>query len=225
MITHHNVLFEVESGNRTAGVEGENVGVSYLPYAHIAERVLSLYIPQVDGGHVHLIGDPALLVGALGEVRPNRFFGVPRVWEKIQTGISGLLAMETDAQKKQAVADAMAVGLQYVESLQYGEQTSPELQATFDAVDAAVLTPDEVDARPRAGDLGRQRLGADAAGDRALLRRPRPERLRHLRDDRDQRLGDGVRPRLLPARHGRPRPARHRDRARATTARSSRAGR
>jgi len=141
VITHHNVLFEVESSNRTAGLEGENIGVSYLPYAHIAERVLGIYIPQVDGAHVHLIGDPAQLVGALGEVRPTRFFGVPRVWEKIQTGISGLLAMETDEAKKQAVADAMAVGLEYVESLQTGHETSPELQAKYDAVAAAVLTP------------------------------------------------------------------------------------
>ncbi len=141
VISHRNVLFEVESSNRTAGLEGENIGVSYLPYAHIAERVLGIYIPQVDGAHVHLIGDPAQLVGALGEVRPTRFFGVPRVWEKIQTGIGGLLAMETDEAKKKAVADAMAVGLEYVESLQTGEETSPELQAKFDAVHAAVLGP------------------------------------------------------------------------------------
>ena len=141
VITHHNVLFEVESSNRTAGLEGENIGVSYLPYAHIAERVLGIYIPQVDGAHVHLIGDPAQLVGALGEVRPTRFFGVPRVWEKIQTGIGGLLAMETDETKKKAVADAMAVGLEYVESLQTGHETSPELQAKYDAVAEAVLTP------------------------------------------------------------------------------------
>src|SRR3978361_1236511 len=141
VISHGNVLFEVESGNRTAGVEGETIGVSYLPYAHIAERILSLYIPQVNGGHTHLVGDTSQLVGALGEVRPNRFFGVPRVWEKIQPGIAGLLAMETDEQKKHAVADAMRVGLEYVESQQYGEQTSAELQARFEAVDAAGLTP------------------------------------------------------------------------------------
>ncbi len=173
----------------------ENIGVSYLPYAHIAERVLGIYVPQVQGAHVHLIGDPAQLVGALGEVRPTRFFGVPRVWEKIQTGIGGLLAMETDEAKKKAVADAMAVGLEYVESLQVGHETSPELQAKFDAVNAAVLTPDEVDARPRPGHLGRQRLGADAARDRAVLRRPRLLDLRHLRHDRDHRLGHRLRPR------------------------------
>ncbi len=141
VLTHRNVLFEAEASLRTAGNEGEIIGVSYLPYAHIAERMLSLYIPQVAGAHVHLIGDPAQLVGVLGEVRPTRFFGVPRVWEKIQTGISGLLAMETDEARKQAVADAMATGLEYVESLQTGHETSPELQARFDAVDAAVLQP------------------------------------------------------------------------------------
>jgi long-chain acyl-CoA synthetase len=142
VITHRNVLFEVESGNRTAGLDGqENVGVSYLPYAHIAERVLGIYIPVVQGGHVHLVGDPSQLVAALGEVRPTRFFGVPRVWEKIQTGIGGLLAMETDEAKKQAVADAMAVGLEYVESLQTGHETSPELRARYDASEQAVLGP------------------------------------------------------------------------------------
>jgi long-chain acyl-CoA synthetase len=141
VITHRNVVFEVESTDRTNKLEGENIGVSYLPYAHIAERVLGIYLPQIQGAHLYLIGDPGQLVGALGQVRPTRFFGVPRVWEKIQTGIGGLLAMETDEAKKAAVADAMAVGLEYVESLQYGSTTSPELQARFDAVDAAVLTP------------------------------------------------------------------------------------
>ena len=141
VITHRNVLFEVESGNRTAGLEGDSIGVSYLPYAHIAERVLGIYIPLVTAGHVHLVGDPSLLVGALGEVRPTRFFGVPRVWEKIQTGIGGLIAMETDETKRLAVADAMAVGLEYVESLQLGHETSPELKARFEAADKAVLTP------------------------------------------------------------------------------------
>jgi len=140
VITHHNVLFEVESTQQTSKVT-DTVGVSYLPYAHIAERVLGIYLPQIKGAHLHLIGDPAQLVGALGEVHPTGFFGVPRVWEKIQTGISGLLAAETDEARKKGIADAMAIGLEYVESQQVGQTTSSELQARFDAVDAAVLTP------------------------------------------------------------------------------------
>ena len=119
VITHHNVLFELASTDKTVSAEGtEHIALSYLPYAHVAERVLGIYLPQINGGSLYLIADPKLLVGALGQVRPTRFFGVPRVWEKIQTGINGLLAMETDEAKKQAVADAMAVGLENVTSLE-----------------------------------------------------------------------------------------------------------
>ncbi|HEX6486238.1 MAG TPA: AMP-binding protein [Nocardioidaceae bacterium] len=140
VLTHHNVLFEAFSSLETAGLEGPGVSVSYLPFAHIAERMLGMYIPQIQGGHVHLISDPALLAPTLGQVRPTRFFGVPRVWEKIKTGVSALLAAETDGQKKAAVQAAMDVGLRYVESQQTGQTTPPALEEQFRQMDAAVLS-------------------------------------------------------------------------------------
>ena len=139
VITHHMVLFECTSSLETADPQGENIFLSYLPFAHIAERTLGMYIPWTRGAHVHLIGDPALLLGALGEVRPTRFFGVPRVWEKIRTGLSAKLSAEPDEARRAAVEKAMAVGLAWVESKQYGETTSPELQAQFEAADAETL--------------------------------------------------------------------------------------
>ncbi|MCW2755965.1 MAG: AMP-dependent synthetase and ligase [Marmoricola sp.] len=141
VLTHRNILFETASTDKTVNSDGEHIALSYLPYAHVAERVLGIYLPQINGAHLYLVADPKLLVAALGQVRPTRFFGVPRVWEKIQTGIQGLLAMETDEAKQAAVAGAMAVGLEYVTSLEYGNTTSPELQARYDAMNAAVLMP------------------------------------------------------------------------------------
>jgi len=141
VLTHRNVLFEAASSLRTAAPDGELVWISYLPLAHIAERILGMYIPQVRGGHVHLVADPKQLVGALAEVRPTRFFGVPRVWEKIQTGLSARLAAEPDEARRAAVEGAMAVGLEYVEAHQHGRSPSPELVERYAAVDAAVLTP------------------------------------------------------------------------------------
>jgi long-chain acyl-CoA synthetase len=141
VLTHHNLCFETESSLETHQLFAPGVTVSYLPFAHIAERMLGIYIPQFVGGHVHLIGDPALLVGALGEVHPTRFFGVPRVWEKIRTGVAGLLAAEPDEAKRAAIEKAMDVGLRYVESRQVGQETSPELAAEFAAMDKAVLAP------------------------------------------------------------------------------------
>jgi long-chain acyl-CoA synthetase len=139
VITHHMVLFECTSSLETADPQGENIFISYLPFAHIAERTLGMYIPWTRGAHIHLIGDPALLLGALGEVRPTRFFGVPRVWEKIRIGVSAKLAAEPDEAKRAGIEKAMAVGLAWVESKQYGETTSPELPAQFEAADAEIL--------------------------------------------------------------------------------------
>ncbi len=141
-LSHRNVLFDCEAGLRITGLDRTLLSVSYLPYAHIAERILSLYNPQHYGdSHIYLVADPSLLLGVLGEVHPEEFFGVPRVWEKIQSGLSGMLAMEPDAAKRAAIQGAMQVGTEYVESLQVGHTTSPELQARYDAVDAAVLGP------------------------------------------------------------------------------------
>ncbi len=142
VLTHANVVYQTEGTLRRNDAVPGNITLSYLPYAHIAERVLSMYIPPHFGDwHVHLVGDPTALVPALAEVRPLQFFGVPRVWEKIRSGLSGMLAMEPDPDKKAAIEGAMAVGAEYVESLQVGMTTSPELQARYDAMSAAVLTP------------------------------------------------------------------------------------
>ena len=120
VLTHANVLYEAVASAHAASFDQPGITVSYLPFAHVAERVLGLYVPQLQGGHVHLIGDPAQLVAALAEVRPTRFFGVPRVWEKIMTAVSAQLAAEADEQRKAGVTGAMAVGRRYVESLQNG---------------------------------------------------------------------------------------------------------
>jgi long-chain acyl-CoA synthetase len=142
VLSHANVVYECETTLRRNGADPGNVTLSYLPYAHIAERVLSMYLPPHFGDwHVHLVADPALLVPALVDVRPTQFFGVPRVWEKIRAGLTGILAQEPDPQRKAAIEGAMAVGVEYVESLQIGERTSPGLQQRYDAADAAVLTP------------------------------------------------------------------------------------
>jgi len=58
-----------------------------LPLSHIAGNVIDIFIPYLAGGTVWFADKDALkgsLVNTLIEVRPTRFLGVPRVWEKIQ---------------------------------------------------------------------------------------------------------------------------------------------
>lgn len=139
VLTHHNVMYEAVSTLDAGGLHGPQRTISYLPLAHIAERILATYAPPFLGSHVHAIPDPAGLLGALGEVHPTAFFGVPRVWEKIKTGISAKLAEDPDPANQKLVTDAMAAGLAWTQAHEYGNAMTPEVEAAFAKADEAIL--------------------------------------------------------------------------------------
>jgi long-chain acyl-CoA synthetase len=141
LLTHHNVLYEVAAALSTGAVLPGVRWVSYLPLAHIAERMFSVYLPMATAGHVHFCPVTTELIGVVGAVQPTAFFGVPRVWEKVRAGIRALLAAEQDDSRRQAVAAAMETGRRYVQSRQFGHSTTPELAAQFRQADEAVLGP------------------------------------------------------------------------------------
>jgi len=135
VLTHRNVLTSVLGGLKAGGIEQPGVSISYLPFAHIAERNLGMYGPQVQGAHVYLVDDPAALPAALGQVHPTRFFGVPRVWEKVMAGVSALLAANPDPK----VTAAMETAQRWVAAKENGGTPAPELQQAFEEADSAVL--------------------------------------------------------------------------------------
>jgi long-chain acyl-CoA synthetase len=139
VLTHHNVMYEAVSTLDAGGLHGPQRTISYLPLAHIAERILATYAPPFLGIHVHAIPDPAGLLGALGEVHPTAFFGVPRVWEKIKTGISAKLAEDPDPANQKLVTDAMAAGLAWTQAHEYGNEMTPEVEEAYAKADEAIL--------------------------------------------------------------------------------------
>jgi long-chain acyl-CoA synthetase len=139
VLTHHNVMYEAVSTLDAGGLHGPQRTISYLPLAHIAERILATYAPPFLGSHVHAIPDPAGLLGALGEVHPTAFFGVPRVWEKIKTGISAKLAEDPDPANQKLVTDAMAAGLAWTQAHEYGNEMTPEVEEAYAKADEAIL--------------------------------------------------------------------------------------
>ena len=116
--------------------------VSYLPLAHIAERMFTLYLAICRAGHIYFCHDATTqLIATMTDVKPTAFFGVPRIYEKVMAGIQALLAGEQDEARRSAVAAAMATGLEYVRSCQYGQVTSGEMAARFAAAEEQVLQP------------------------------------------------------------------------------------
>ena len=141
VLTHRNIVYTLVTVDRMGTVSSPVRWVSYLPLAHIAERMFSVYLPVHTAGHVHFCPDPAQLVQVIGKVRPTGFFGVPRVWEKIRSGIQAVLGAGPDEDRRAAVRQAMDIGRRYVDSCQYGHVTSPELAAQFKVADEQVLAP------------------------------------------------------------------------------------
>jgi long-chain acyl-CoA synthetase len=139
VITHGAILYEAATAEMGGSTQLHVRWVSYLPLAHIAERMFSLYLAAYSAGHSYFCHATTDLIKTVGAVKPTAFFGVPRVWEKIQAGIQALLAAEQDESRKAAVAAAMDIGRRYVEASQYGQSPSAELTAQYAEAEASVL--------------------------------------------------------------------------------------
>jgi long-chain acyl-CoA synthetase len=99
MISNRNLCWVVESMARATGhpITGWRQ-VSFLPMAHIAERLMTHYFHIVEGTEATACPDPTELASYLREVRPEHFLGVPRVWEKLYAGISAAVASDPEKQ-------------------------------------------------------------------------------------------------------------------------------
>ncbi len=114
MISQYNVVYTVESLRICFGIDnflGKRV-VSYLPMAHIAERMMSHYQALILGYSVYCCPDANKLSAYMKEVRPEVVFGVPRVWEKIYNGINAALAANAENKAKFDEGVTMAVAIQ-----------------------------------------------------------------------------------------------------------------
>lgn len=102
MLSHDNVVFTVKTSNGLIQAKEGDIGVSYLPLSHIAAQMTDLYGSIITGGCVCFAQPDALkgsLVETLKEVRPTMFFGVPRVWEKIEEKMRAVGAANTGIKK------------------------------------------------------------------------------------------------------------------------------
>jgi long-subunit acyl-CoA synthetase (AMP-forming) len=138
--THAGLLFALDSMTILCPVSEGGRVVSYLPMAHIAERYISHYASLAFGYTITCVPDPTQLAAALAGTRPTRFFGVPRIFEKLRGAILGAIDAEQDEQRKAGMQGALDAGLAKVRAEQAGEPVTPEMQAAYDTADEAVLS-------------------------------------------------------------------------------------
>ncbi|MDQ3391218.1 MAG: AMP-binding protein [Actinomycetota bacterium] len=138
MISQYNVVYTVEQLRRCIGFDdhADKRVVSYLPMAHIAERMTSHYQAMILGYSVYCCPTAARLTAYLVEVHPEVIFGVPRVFEKIYSGVNAALA--GDAAKKQQFDDGVAAAIEIKRAERDGTITDEQRQ-TLEFLDAVAF--------------------------------------------------------------------------------------
>ncbi len=130
--------------------EGGRV-VSYLPAAHVADRVVTHYSALVYGIQLTMCPEPREVIGYLPDARPTLWGSVPRIWEKLKAALEAGIAAEPDEAKRDATRWAIDVGLRVVRAQQAGEEVPADLAAEHQRAEELVLSKI------------RERLGLDAA--------------------------------------------------------------
>lgn len=141
MISNYNVVWTSESLLACLGWTREFAArkrvVSYLPMAHVAERMVSHYLAFGAAFEVSTCPETGLLTSYLGAVHPNVVFGVPRVFEKVYAGVTALLA--ADPEKGPKFAEAIAAAQPIKEKMTWGTATEEEI-ATYEFLDAVAFS-------------------------------------------------------------------------------------
>ncbi len=114
--------------------------LSYLPMAHIAERMVTHYGAVWLRAEVSCVPDQTTLGAYLAEVHPNSLFGPPRVWEKLRSGI--MAAVHAQGPEKEAgFAQALAVGEQVAGLKAAGAELPEQLAQAHAMVEQVAFAP------------------------------------------------------------------------------------
>src|SRR5215213_8484890 len=124
-IVHRNLLAGVKAADGIIRFPDGSRVISWLPAAHIAERMAHHYLPIVFGMTVTTCPNPREIVAYLPAVKPTWFFAVPRIFEKLKAGLEGHLS----TQGEQTVG-WLTAARRKVELEQAGEPVPDDVAAT-----------------------------------------------------------------------------------------------
>ena len=138
-LSHHNIMVSAKAVQEIIPIQAGGRLISWLPAAHIAERMAHHYIPVIYAGSITCCPNPREVVSFLPQVRPTWFFAVPRIWEKLKAGLEGMLAAQPEEQRK-PVEEALNSALERVRLRQRGEPVPEELEQRVKQADEQMFS-------------------------------------------------------------------------------------
>ena len=100
MLSHRNILANVQSGLAVYDVYPEDIFLSFLPLSHMFERTCDYYLNVVSGASIVFSRSIPQLAEDFRTVQPTIIFSVPRIYEKFLAAINEQLKSASPAKRK-----------------------------------------------------------------------------------------------------------------------------
>jgi long-subunit acyl-CoA synthetase (AMP-forming) len=138
-LSHRNIMVSAAAVEQIIPLEVGGRLISWLPAAHIAERMAHHYIPTIYAGTITTCPDPRQVLSFLPQVRPTWFFAVPRIWEKLKAGLETMQAAQPEEQRA-PMQGALRASIERVRLKQRGEPVPEELETAFEQADEQMFS-------------------------------------------------------------------------------------
>jgi long-subunit acyl-CoA synthetase (AMP-forming) len=137
-LSHRSIMVSARSAREVMELPAGSRVISWLPAAHIAERMAHHYIPTIYAGTITCCPDPRRVLEYLPQVRPTWFFAVPRIWEKLKAGLEAMRAAQP-AEQREPVEQALTAAIERVRLRQRGEPVPEELERAVAEADERIF--------------------------------------------------------------------------------------
>jgi long-chain acyl-CoA synthetase len=114
MLSHHNIVSNVQAALRFFAVYEHDLMLSFLPLSHAFERTVGYYLAMSCGTAMAFNRSIPLLAQDLAEVQPTLMISVPRIFERVYGKIMDKLATES-AFKQRLFLLAVSMGWDWFE--------------------------------------------------------------------------------------------------------------
>jgi long-chain acyl-CoA synthetase len=139
MLTHRNLTWTAIATLECFRGDANDRVVSYLPLAHILERVVSHLRQLCTGCQVYFCPNIDQVREVVREVRPTYFTSVPRLWEKMFAGIRA--EMDKVRGPRRVIRDwALLMGALRTAAYEHGKAPSPWVQWQWTVADRLVFS-------------------------------------------------------------------------------------
>ncbi len=140
MLAHRSIVWGTMAGQMVNPVSEDDEVVSYLPFAHIYENLITVFGAIRAGYVVNFVESLDTLFQNLREVSPTYFGSVPRIWEKLASTVELRMADSTWL-KRTLYRVAVSIGRRYAR-VKYSPDGAPlGLRVAYRLASWAVLAP------------------------------------------------------------------------------------